>query len=567
MFRRAGLAAALLWAPLPLLADIVSLTDGSVIECKIVEQTVKNNRQVIVVELETKSRRDIDASQVAWISRGKPSWEERAEALEWYAKAKDRAKETWLSQFTLARDCKRKKLEDEAAVHFNKAAELRRADAKETIAEREKIARWLEKDCGLFDAAQEEYLWVLGEKRKAVAQEDAQARFSLGQWCEKNSLYGEALTEYEAALQIKPEHASAAKGVERIQKLRDTLVNPAFFRGVKEQLADAATFLTKGQNKDGSFGMDVSEAGVQALRAQTAMSAMSAIAQWEFTAVDRPDISKTAPPEAVKALEWALAAESSPKKLRGPDCWGSIYVLEFLLMCLDKPAFKAFEAKIKAKTQETIASIAAMQAQDGGLVYYEKNMDKSNSFVDAPAIIVLLQAKRAGFDVPKDLLQRMVQHLKSCKQGDGIFMYKTGVRQTVEGSTARAPAAELALLMAGEGSPTAVQVTVDNFFKNRGILEKIKGQPGTHMGTGGTAPYYFLYGHFYATRAIKVLDKGVRTGYLAKMRDLMIGAQDNDGSFSDWPRTKGHKVYGAAFGALTYYHIATVRSDLEKRDK
>jgi len=560
---RLGSALAGVFCTLPLFADIVSLTDGSIVECKIVEQTVKNGKQVLVVELENKSKRDIDVTQVAWMSKSKPSWEERAENLEWYAKQKDKVKDAWMPQFSLARECKRKKLDAEAAAHFKKAAELRRADAKDTIAEREKLARWLEKDCGLFDEAQEEYVWVLGEKRKAMAADEPQAHLTLGQWCEKNSLYDEALTEYEAALKLKPELTTATKGVERIQKIRETLVNPAFFRAVKEQLGDAAGFLSKGQNKDGSFGADVSEAGVQALRAETAMSAMASIAQWEFQMVDRPEAGKAVPDEVQKSLDYLLAAECLPKKLRGPDCWGNVYTLEFLLMCLSKAGLKAQEAKIRAKAKEIIAAMAQMLGTDGGLYYYDKNSSKSNSFVDAPAIITLVHAQKAGLEVPKDALTRIIQHLKACKQGDGIFMYKTGVKQTVEGSTARAPASELALLMAGEGSAQAVQVTVDNFFKNRHILEKIKGQMGTHMGTGGTAPYYFLYGHFYATRAIKALDKSVRAGYLTRMRDLMVAAQDDDGSFSDWPRTKGCKVYGAAYGALTYYHIATIRGDLD----
>jgi hypothetical protein len=293
------------------------------------------------------------------------------------------------------------------------------------------------------------------------------------------------------------------------------------------------------------------------------MAGLALLAQWEFEGVDRPDALKSAPAELKGCLDYILSQPEQKKALRGPDVWGNIWAIEFLLGCHDKDAFRGEQQKIKSKLQACIDALIQMQGPDGGLYYYDKNASKSNSFVGAPAILGLLRAKREGFNVPETGFQKLVSHLKACKQQDGIFMYKTGVRQSAQGSCARGAACELALQLAGQGSVQAVQLAVENFFKNRHILEVLKGKTGTHMGDGGTAPYYFLYSHYYTSRAIKVLDKGAQTAHLTKLRDLMLGCQEDDGSWSDWPRTKGHKVYGAAFGALTLYHIATLGSDAD----
>ena len=92
-------------------------------------------------------------------------------------------------------------------------------------------------------------------------------------------------------------------------------------------------------------------------------------------------------------------------------------------------------------------------------------------------------------------------------------------------------------------------------------MTAVKGKAGTHMGTGGTAPYYYLFGHYWCARAIKQLDKSAQTGYLSKLRDVILPDQEGDGCFWDFPLHKDHKVYGSAFGSLVLYQIATLEKD------
>lgn len=197
-------------------------------------------------------------------------------------------------------------------------------------------------------------------------------------------------------------------------------------------------------------------------------------------------------------------------------------------------------------------------------MYYHFAKKTGASFTGGALLIALVEAKEEGLAVDEQLFSRGLAHLKKMKQQDGVFMYRTGVRQKVEGSQGRSGVCELALLECGEGSIEAVRIAADNFFKYRHILEAVKGKKGTHMGTGGTAPYYFLYGHLWIARAIKKLDAATRDAYQARLRDKILQDQEGDGSFSDWPLTKKHAVYGSAMGALILHHIGTIEPQRKK---
>jgi hypothetical protein len=67
-----------------------------------------------------------------------------------------------------------------------------------------------------------------------------------------------------------------------------------------------------------------------------------------------------------------------------------------------------------------------------------------------------------------------------------------------------------------------------------------------------------LYGHYWCARAAKFLDRSVANAYLARLRDVVLPDQEQDGCFWDFPVPKHHKEYGSAFGALTLYQIGTL---------
>jgi tetratricopeptide (TPR) repeat protein len=540
-------------------ADIVTLKDGSVIECKIVKTgVVKDNKGYIVVEDEKKAQREIAQEEIAAIYPGETSWEARARNLKWYGDQKPKVKETWQGHASFSKQCRQRKLDAEAAAHAAKSYELRKAEAKDDMEAHDQMARWLERELNLFDQAAEEYRIVYQFKKEKAADKPAE-RCNLGRWCETKSLFAEAEAEYKEALRLDPKSTTAARGLEKLNQIREVQVHPAIFRTVKEQVLTAVGTFRSKQAGDGAYGADVTEAGVQGHRGMSGIMGLALVAAWEVEGIDRPDATKAAPRDLERVLDFMLGSQEEKKALRGPDVWGNVWSIGFLTRCYRKPAFKARKEMIRAKIESNMAALTRMLGPDGGWMYYDFAKSTSASFVGQAAINHMIDAREAGIPIAEQTLQRAVSHLRSTKQSPGIFMYRTGVRQTVEGSAARAPGCEMALLRAGQGSPADLAAAVDNFFKYRHIIEKIKGKKGTHMGAGGTAPYYFLYGHYWCARAVKELDPGMQAGYLARMRDLLLRDQDGDGTFSDWPVTKPCKEYGSALGALSLFELGTLK--------
>lgn len=138
--------AALLALPLAASADIIALKDGSIVEGLFKGSTVKNNRPVVQMELEDGKIRDIPQDDVAWMASAKPSWIIRKENQEWYdkEKAKLEAKGDKVKagdHERIGRDSRRRSLDAQADEHFTKAYEMKVAEAKDTVAEHESIAK------------------------------------------------------------------------------------------------------------------------------------------------------------------------------------------------------------------------------------------------------------------------------------------------------------------------------------------------------------------------------------------------------------------------------------------
>lgn len=542
-------------------ADIISFKDGSILECKIVKEgVIKNNQQYLLVEDEKKQQREVPLDSIAELYRCETSWEVREKNQKWYAAQKDKVKDTWGAHAAFSKQCRQRKLDAECLLHAKRAYELRQGESKDDMEAHDQMARWLEKDLQLYDEASQEYRIVYEFKKEKAGDRDVE-RVNLGKWCESKSLYEEAEMEYKEALELNSKNTVATKALERLANAREVLVNAPIFRTVKKEIQSAISYFKSKQAGDGSYGGDVTEAGVQGHRAMTAISGMAVLSAWELEGVEKGSPDKTPPAQVDKALDHLLNADIERKALRGPDVWGNLWSLGFLARCYKKAQFKSKKELIKAKFEACIGALTRQMGPDGGWMYYTFSFKSSAAFLSQLGINHMLDARDAGLTVPDQLLDRAIQHLISCKQSPGIFMYRTGVKQTVEGSASRAPGCEMALHRVGKGNKADVALAVENFFKYRHILEKIKGKKGTHMGTGGTAPYYFLYGHYWCARAIKELDKGQQGAHQARMRDLFLKDQEDDGSFTDWPLAKMHKEYGAGLGALILYELATLKKE------
>ena len=540
-------------------ADILLFKNGDVVECKILGSEMRKvqgqggAKEYLKIELEDGSKKDYLLSDVGQVIRRKPSWEVRKENKAWYATESPKVANTWQAQEKFGLDCRRKKhLDEEVLVHLKKAWELRKPEIKDEIDPHTNMAKMLESKYGLCDEAKEEWRWVYAKKKEGVT--TATAHVSLAKWCVSEGLYDEALIEYTTALELEPKNSSAKAGLEKLRKALEVPVDAQLYRIVKAPLTKAVAFLKSSQNKDGSFGSDITEAGVHGHHGTSSISGLALIALWEFEVLEDLDKAKEPPKELIALLNWTLTYKETGKNLRGVDVWGPVFRLEFLAKCYKKYAFDSKKEAIKARAAETLQELAKTACEDGGWAYYTF-VKQGITFVTASGIVAMMEAKAAGLPFDAAMIAKAAETVKKVKQGPGAYAYRPGVQEAPVGCAGRSSLCELALIMAGQpqgGMPLAV----DNFLKYRHLLEAIKGKAGTHIGEGKTAPYYYLFGHYWTARAIKKLPKSSQVVALKKICDEILLDQGTSGEFWDWPLHKDHKVCGTALGALTLYQIA-----------
>jgi hypothetical protein len=556
----------------PVFADILVLKDGNILEVKVLEMRKnKDKRDVFWVSNEQGEKFEVPVKDVVGRKPDKPSWEKRADNLKWYEGEKAKPRAAWDAEEKLAKECRKRDLDSQAADHFRKAYDLRKPSIKDEEADHQRTADWLEKTCELFDEALDEMRAVLSYKRKKLAEKDsASGHVGLARFCEGEGLLKEAEEEYLAAQKLDEKSSDAKNGLAKLRLAQEFPLGPAFYRSVRGQMRAAAKFLRSTQNPDGTFGADAHVYNVHGHRAMSCLSAIALMCVWEFDMLEKGDAARDVPKEIATVLDLVVEGKHPryPTPLQSSDIWGAMFEIDLLARASRKKALSRWHERIRKRMPEVVKELDGYKKGDGGWMYYTF-VQTSASFPTGCAILCLLNAKNSGFEIDGGMISKAASTLAGLKFGDGTYNYyeEGGLKgmhpsNSPVGASARSPLCEGALIATGQGKDTSLKLAIDNFFRYRGALAAIKGDGGTHIGKGMVAPYYFLFGHYHTTRVIKLLDRSIQRAYLNEMRKWMGTYQEPDGSFWDW---KGEqvpsKVYGTALAIMTLYHIASTERD------
>jgi len=288
MFRWMLIAAVPLAAALDSFGDDIILTSGEVIEGKVDNKATAEankgvadpNRMVYVVITDEKgTTRRIPKSDIKYIMAKKPSWEVRAENLDWYEKSVPKVKDDRASQENFGRQCRSRRLDEQARKHYARALEFRRQEMKDKGApdadDHVKLADWCRKNA-LLDDERKEIQAALKLKREEAGKSEDKVRglLDLASWCKRNDLDTEAMQTYEEVLKIDPQNRTAdtavktlknqsnvafasvtqqyiqAKRAWRITVAVEDNANPPFFKEWEEKLKNLSDFIfevTEGQ--------------------------------------------------------------------------------------------------------------------------------------------------------------------------------------------------------------------------------------------------------------------------------------------------------------------------------
>jgi hypothetical protein len=241
--------------------------------------------------------------------------------------------------------------------------------------------------------------------------------------------------------------------------------------------------------------------------------------------------------------------------------WGYIYGVELIARL--KSAKRVPAELVDAAERAMAFYLDAMQKTEipkaGGWNYARpagrEKVARPSPFMTAPAVQAMLEAKRAGYAVDEGVIGRALDALERGRGEAGGVQYAGSVEDAkgradgVPGAVGRMCAVEATLVMAGRGSVAQVRGAVDAFIVHWEWLNKRRAKSGTHEGRYGVAPYYFMYAHHAAARAIELLPEKERAEYRRRVTELMFSVRDEDGSWNDrvFKRTAN---FGTSFAML-----------------
>ncbi len=230
--------------------------------------------------------------------------------------------------------------------------------------------------------------------------------------------------------------------------------------------------------------------------------------------------------------------------------WGHTYALSLILRLLEEGGVEAaLGEEARAAVPGLLRALAAGEGLGGGWNYASGTT--ASPFQTGATLLVLFRAQAQGFTVEEGLVRRALDALERGRREDsGSYSYSVrpsqrGHREAMNGSSARASVAELALFLGGRSSAERLRVAVDGFFLGWDDLLVRKSQQGTHEGPYGIAPYYFFFGHGYAALAIEALPEGERAPLRDQLLERLVRTREEGGGWNDrvFPRTRS---YGTA---------------------
>ncbi len=270
----------------------------------------------------------------------------------------------------------------------------------------------------------------------------------------------------------------------------------------------------------------------------------------------------------LRATEFLLDALELPRMKAGFDSgydvrgWGHAYALEYFL-CLRRTARvpKKHDDAVEKAVRRLIDTLEKTEIKKRGGWNYARGQSADDAapstFMTAPTLQFLFEAKRQGFDVDGGVVDRALDALESARLDTGAFQYKIDAKrrtgegfEDVRGSTGRSPVCESTLFLAGRGTVERIQGALDHFFEHWEWLEKRRKQSGTHVPPYMVAPYYFFYAHRYAAQAIELVPPEKRADYRQKLYQRLWQVREESGGWNDrvFPRSEN---YGTAMTMLS----------------
>jgi hypothetical protein len=332
-------------------------------------------------------------------------------------------------------------------------------------------------------------------------------------------------------------------------------------------------YLVRSQNKDGSWGTGLETRGFEvysmvpgshdAYRVATTALGLMALREAEGSPLAK-DVNGVKEAHD-RALEYLLA-HGEARRDDGAllyNIWAHIYGLQ----AIAEEMQHSRDPRLRAAAVFHLKRLGQYETFMGGWNYYdfdahtERPSMGPTSFSTAAGLVALWEAKQAGIDVPKKMVDLSLKRLSEMRLPNGAYLYGTDYKyiprlaaNQPRGSVGRTQAGNYALWLWGAGGidKPKIHQGLEFFFKEHDYIDMGRKRQFPHESWYQTAPYYYYFGHYYTARILdKLGDKG-REQYGRKLADTgILPYQEPDGSWWDFAMWDYHKPYGTAFAVMT----------------
>ncbi len=355
----------------------------------------------------------------------------------------------------------------------------------------------------------------------------------------------------------------------------DATIEPPTAAEIEDSIRRGVRFLLDRQNSNGSWGTIGGRRPFEvyapipgahhAFRAAVTSMCVSALIE---TGGEDAEVQA-----AIDRAEAWMIRELPGLRRATPDVfyntWGHAYAITALVKLLDRhPDDSLRQQRIREAIWQQIELLERFEVIDGGWAYYDfvaRTRRPSGSticFVTATVLIALDDARQVGIPIPERLVQRAIDSIERQRKPDFSYLYGEYLKDRPmreinrpAGSLGRSQVCNLALRLWGDQRVTdeVMKVWLDRLFARNGWLCIGRKRPIPHEAWFEIAGYFFYYGHYYAAGCIELLPEEDRGKYQDQMAILMIGLQEQNGSWWDFPLYDYHQQYGTAFALMTLH--------------
>lgn len=259
------------------------------------------------------------------------------------------------------------------------------------------------------------------------------------------------------------------------------------------------------------------------------------------------------------------------------NVWAHAYMIEALARGLADARLSTLHGAMRSRADFEIARLFKIQSLDGGFGYYDFGWalqhptGEISTPMSASAVLVGLRAAQdAGLAIPEKGLRLAIEYLNRMRLPNGAYLYSTGHQfhpvnpaVKVRGSLGRSQAGNCGLGEWGKHvSPAWIERGLETFRREHIFIEIGRCRQFPHEAWYATAPYYYYFGHYYASRNLFLVGAEAAREYARWMADVIAKTQFDDGSFWDYPLYGYTKAYGTGFGVLI---MSNCRRVLEAR--